>query len=101
MLDRFDQAFGAFLEDDFRAADGEFVSLAPHGFNEDGQMQFTTSRDHEAVGPSSIFHPQGDISLQLSVQAFSQLATGDKLTFSSGKGAVVDAESHAHGGRFH
>jgi len=51
----------------------ELVALATHGFDQNREVQLTTSRNDKLIGRISFFHPQADICLQLAVEARPQL----------------------------
>ena len=49
------------LEKRFRSADGKFITLAAHGFDEDGKVHFTASAYAEAFGSLGIGNAEGNI----------------------------------------
>src|SRR5205807_7578882 len=67
------------LGDDLRLANHEFISIAAHGFNKDGELKLATSHDLERICVSSLFHPQRDVGEQLFLQAIAQVSRGDVL----------------------
>jgi hypothetical protein len=82
------------LEQHARARHREFVALATHGFEQDGQVQFAASRDEEHVGILGFLDAQGDVGQQLLFQAFADLAAGDVLAFLAGQRRGIDLEIH-------
>ncbi|MPM49478.1 hypothetical protein SDC9_96208 [bioreactor metagenome] len=83
--------------DDLRTGDGELVSLAAHGLNQDREMQFAPAADAEGVGSARLLHTHGDVCLYLIKEAVAQIAPRDIFPFTAGKGAVVEHKHHAHG----
>ena len=41
--------------------DGEFVAFAPHGFDENRQVQFAAAGNPERVAHRRFLHPEGDV----------------------------------------
>src|SRR3989344_6790796 len=62
-----------------------FVAFAPHGFNEDGKVQFSTATDSEIAGGFIFFDTHSKIGLLFLKQTFVDLAGGGKPTFSATK----------------
>ena len=85
-----------FFVDDFRARHAQFVAFTPHGFDEDGEVQFATAAHFEFVRVVHFFDAQGDVVDEFAVKALLDLAAGDVFAFAPGKGRVVYLEGHAH-----
>ena len=85
-----------FFVDDFGTRDAQFVAFAPHGFDEDGKMQFAAAADFEFVRVVHFFDAQRDVVDEFAVKALLDLAAGDVFAFAPGKGRVVYLEGHAH-----
>ena len=64
-------------------------------------MQLAAPRDDKLVGAIRVLHAHGHVVLQLVVQARPDLAAGEVLSLTPGKGAVVDGKRHAHRRLFH
>ena len=77
-----------FMEDDFRLRDLQFVAFAPHGFDQDGQMQLAPARNAELVGGVGVFDAQGDIGLKFFHQPLAQLAGRGPLAFAARSAAT-------------
>ena len=77
---------------------GQFIALAAHVFQQNGQVQFATAR--HLVNPVfvGVLHAQGHVGLQLFVQTIAQLAAGHELAFTTCQRRVVDAKIHGQGG---
>ena len=56
---------------DFGLADRKFVSFPSHIFNQDRQMEFSSSGYLKAVCALTFFHPETDIRIQLPEQTVS------------------------------
>src|SRR2546423_4961153 len=59
---------------DLRARDLKLVALTAERFDQDSKMQLPATRHEEHVGGSALFHPEGDIRLQLAEKARANLA---------------------------
>ena len=77
-----------------RLADGQFIALAPHVLDQDGQVQFAATGDAEHVGIGGVFDAQRDVALELAIQAIADLAAGHELAFAAGERRGVDLEIH-------
>jgi hypothetical protein len=77
------------LDDHPRAPDGQLVTLAAHGFEEDRQVQLAASGDEEAVGVGRFLDAQRHVGQQLLAQALADLPTGDELAFGAGQGELL------------
>jgi len=60
--------------DDGRARDLELVALAPHGLDQDREMQLAAAADFEDVGGRPIGDLERDVGLQLALEPGSKLA---------------------------
>src|SRR5690606_20117448 len=68
-----------FANDDFRARHRELVALAPHGFDQDRQVQLAATADLELVGVVGVLDAQRDVVLGLAHEAVAQLARSQEL----------------------
>mmetsp|Transcript_43703 Transcript_43703/g.77039 ORF Transcript_43703/g.77039 Transcript_43703/m.77039 type:complete len:444 (+) Transcript_43703:726-2057(+) len=82
------------LEHYARLGHGEFVALAAHVLQQDGQVQFAATADLEDAVLVGLGDAQRHVVLQLLLQAVPDLAAGDVLAFTAGQRAGVDAEVH-------
>src|SRR6185369_15513592 len=81
-------------DDNFRLGNGQLETFATHVLDQDRQVQFTAARNLEGIGAVRIFHPQGDVDAQFLGQTFADVARGDPLAFTAGKGGGIDDEVH-------
>ena len=72
---------------DFRLADHQFVTLAAHGFNQDGELQFAARKHAKHIGGFRIDDAQGNVGEQFFLQARAEIARSDPLALAAGKGA--------------
>ena len=79
-------------------ADLEFISLAAHRLNEDGEVHLSSAADAKGVRGVGIFDTQGDVAQQLAVQPVAQVAGRDELALFARERRIVDREDHLHRG---
>ena len=91
-------AFIIILINDFRFADRELIAFPAHGLDQDGQMQLAAAGDLEALGRVRVFDTQGNIRIQLPVQAVTQVPAGDIFSFLACQRGIVDIKGHGDGG---
>jgi len=72
------------LEDHLRAADLKLEALAAHRLDQHREMQLTPPADAEDIRLGGIFHPQGDVGRQFTVEPAPQLAGGHELALPAG-----------------
>ncbi len=77
--------------------DRELVSLAPHVLDQNRQMQLAAAGDTEHIGLFRIVDTQGDVALQLAIQALADLPAGNVLALFPRVGRGVDLEVHGQG----
>ena len=65
-----------FAKDHLRLADGEFVALAAHGFDQNREMQHAATGDRELLGADNRLDPQGDVLLHFAHQPLAEMAAG-------------------------
>ena len=82
-----------FLRDDVRARERELVPFAPHGLDQDRQMQLPAAGDAKGVRLAGVFDAQRDVGAELLVQPLLQVPARDVFPFGSGERGVVDAEA--------
>ncbi len=82
------------LRQNLRARNGELVAFTAHGLEEDREMQLAASLDAEHVGLVRVLDAQGDVALQLPLQALAELTAGDELAFAPGERGGVHLEVH-------
>ena len=85
------------VEEHFRLGNLEFIALAAHILDEDGEVQLAAAADAEGIGGVGLLHAEGNVGLQLAHQAGAQVAGGDVSALAAGKRAVVDGEGHGDG----
>ncbi len=84
-------------QDNFRTGYRQLVAFATHVFDQDGEVQFTTTGYAELVRIIGLFHAQGHVVDQLLVQTLQDVAGGHELAFFTGERRGVDLEGHVHG----
>ena len=87
-----------FFDDDFGLSDLQFVAFAPHGLDEDGEMQYAAAVDEERVGRAGLFDAHGQVFFEFVVEALANVAAGDIFAFLAEERRVVDGEKHRHCG---
>ena len=83
-----------FLVDDLGFADRELIAFTAHCLDEDGEMKLAAAGYLKGFGRICIFHTQGHVRIELSVQPVTEVAAGDILAVFAGERGVVDAEGH-------
>ncbi len=86
------------LVDDLRAGDSEFVTLAPHRFDEDGEVQLAAPGDFERIRRFGFFHAHRHVRFHFLEEAVADVARCDIFAFSARERGVVDDEVHGDGG---
>ena len=97
LLDRFAAHAVYLLENDLRLPHLQFVALAAHGFDEDGEVQHASARDHPLAVFLALAHAQRQVLVELLHQPVLNVARGDVLALAAEEGRVVYCEQHAHG----
>src|SRR6201996_9368305 len=97
MLDRLHHFSGDGAGDNLRSANHQFESFTAHHLDQDGELQFATAQNLEAIGAARVLDTDGNIRQQFFVQAFTKVARGDELAFTSGEWRVVDRELNSDG----
>src|SRR5580698_4272509 len=92
MLDRLHHFAVDGAGDNLRTANHQFESFTAHHLDQDGELQFATTQNFEAIGAARVLDTDGNIRQQLFVQAFTKVTRGDELAFTSSKWRVVDRE---------
>ena len=85
LLVRLQLSPGLLAHDDFRSRYGEFVALPPHGFDQDGEVQFATSRNLELLGVIRFLDTQRDVVQRLAQKPLAHLPAGQVLAFPPGE----------------
>ena len=85
------------MDNDLRLGDLQFVPFPSHLFDQDGEMQFPSSRHKKAISAVGLIDAERYIGLQLLEQALAQVARGEEFAFASGEWTVVDGEGHLYG----
>ena len=86
-----------FLHHHARLGHSHFKAFAAHVFQQDGQVQLAPAHDFKNTLFVGLAHAQGDVVLQLFLQAVPNLATGHILAFAASQRAGVDAKVHGQG----
>ena len=88
-----------FLQHDAWARHGHFKALAPHGLNQDRELQFAASGNFHGIPVRRFGDAQRDIAFGLAQQPVANHAAGHLVAFGSGERRVVDDERHRNRGR--
>jgi hypothetical protein len=72
----------------------QFVAFTTHVFQQNGQVQFTTTGDVKHAFFVGFFHTQSHVVLQFFLQTVPQLTAGHVFAFTAGQWAGVHAEVH-------
>ena len=99
-----DEGFDGFVadavdgaDDDAGAGDGEFVAFAPHGLDEDGEVQDAASGDFEGAF-ADFFVGEGDVAPGYAVEAVADVPGGEVFAGGAESGGVGgDAQGIVHG----
>ena len=83
-----------FLRQDLGLADHQFVAFAPHGLDQNRQLQLAASHDATGFGTARFLNSKGDIRQQLFFQTLAQIARCDVRAFAAGERRCVDRENH-------
>jgi len=88
--------FGA--HNDFRLANHEFETLAAHGFDKDGKLQFAAAENAEGLRRIGVLDANGDVGQELLGEAVAEIARSKVAAFASGERSGIDGEDHGEGG---
>src|ERR1022692_4198264 len=95
LLDGFERvAVGVLLPEHFRPGDEDFVALAAHLLDEDGDLHLTASTDGEDFRVGRLRDAQGDVGADFLHQPVPDVAGSDELAVLAGERAVIDSELH-------
>ena len=82
-----------------RAADRQLEALAPHGLDEDAELQLAAARDLEGVAALGLGDADGDVAFGLAPQARADHAAGDLVALEPGERRIVDRDRDRQGRR--
>ena len=77
--------------------DLEFIALAAHVLDQDGELQRAAPFQQEGLLGIGVLQPQAGVVQDLAAQAVVQLGGGDEAPFLAGEGGIVDREGHGQG----
>src|SRR5665648_810946 len=77
----------------------QLEALAPHGLDENAELQLATAGDLHGVALLGLGDPQGDIALGFAQKAVANHAAGHLRALGPGKRRIVDPEGHGKGRR--
>ena len=80
--------------DDFRLANLQLVAFAAHLLDQDGKMKLTAPRNTEDISGFRVFNLHRNIRFHFFIQAVTKMTARDKLAFTAGKRARIDAKCH-------
>lgn len=83
--------------DNTRFTNLQFKPFTAHGFDQDGQMEFTTAGNLEGIWGIRILNTHGHVCFHFFIQAFTNMAACDEIPFLTGKRTVVDRKGHGQG----
>ena len=72
----------------------QLEALAPHGLDQDAELQFAAAGDLHRILVVGFAHAQRDVAFGLAQQAVADHAAGDLVAFGAGERRIVDAERH-------
>ena len=76
--------------------DSKLKPFAPHVLDQDRDVQLPTARNNKLVRRVPGLDAQGEVALELAVEALLEVARRHELPFAPCKGGRVDREGHAH-----
>ena len=79
-----------FPENHLGLRDLQFIAFAPHGLDEDRQVQLSAAGHQKRVRGIRFIDAQRDIGLQFFIEAIAKMARGEVFAFATGKGARID-----------
>ena len=79
---------------DFGLADHELKTFATHGFNENGELQFTAAEHAEGFRGFRVFDANGNVGEQFLGEAIAKIAGGEVISFAAAERAGIDGENH-------
>ena len=82
--------------DDPGGTDSKLKPFAPHVLDQDRDVQLPTARNNKLVRRVPGLDAQGEVALELAVEALLEVARRHELPFAPCKGGRVDREGHAH-----
>ena len=87
-----------FAQQNAGAGHGHFKALAPHGFNQNAQLQFPPSGDLKGIFAGGFGHADGHVPLVFRHQAFANHGGGQLFPLRPRQGGIIHAEGDGHGG---
>src|SRR5690606_31886493 len=85
-----------FAEDNFRTGNRHLETFTTHVFDQNRQVQFTTTGYAEGISVFRFFNAQRNVVHQLFVQAVKDLTRGNEFTFFTTERRGVDVEEHGY-----
>ena len=73
---------------------GQLIAFTTHRFNQNRQVQLTTTRHFKYGVVIGFFETQGHVGFDLALKTLTQLTACHKLAFTAGQGTCVDHEVH-------
>ena len=103
LLDRLQDVagLGVALEQHLGARDRELEALAPHGLDQNAELQLAAARHLDRVVVGRFGDLERHIALGLAEQAVANHAAGDLAAFGAGERGIVDPERHGERRRIH
>ena len=103
LLDRLQDGAGRgiALEQHLGARDRELEALAPHGLDQNAELQLAAARHLDRVLVGGFGDLERHVALGLAEQPVADHAAGDLVAFGAGERGIVDPERHGEGRRIH
>ena len=83
--------------DNTRFTNLRFKPFTAHGFDQDGQMEFTTAGNLEGIWGIRILNTHGHVCFHFFIQAFTNMAACDEIPTPDRQRTVVDRKGHGQG----
>ena len=87
--------------DSLRAGNLKLIAFAPHGFDQNTQVQLSAPRDKKDILALGLLNPERDVRSEFILKPFPKLTGRAPFTFLTRKWGCVHAESHLHRWRLH
>ena len=85
---------GVFVQQHLRPRYRQFEAFAPHGLDQDAELQFAAAGNFHGILLVGFAHAQRHIAFRFAQQAVADHAAGDLVAFGAGERRVIDAEDH-------
>ena len=87
------------MKNNFRTRDHDFVTFAPHLFDEDRDLHFAAGVDLESARDFRVFHLERDVGSGLADEPLADVPRCHKFSFAAREGRIVYQDPHPDRGR--